>query len=268
MKCINFVLLCLSIAGCKPKNDIVSGAVTPIISIPECEQGKMELINIATGTIERAPILDYGNGPDSLLIVVSPAFKTSNFISDEELFFRQESQVLTIEEHSLSGFIRDQKDQAKEFEKQKILSMNLADSIHFENNKGQQEIWIVNKSNKNITIPCSDGTPVAILQALDKGHKWQPVNYYWFNWCGNSYYYLFFKPDEALRFIANIPNEGSFKTKFRFKMLGYKTFYYSNTFDGVIDYCQFSDQGINTDCINCKPAPENRLEVLPKGWWP
>jgi len=268
MKHIPLILIFIGLSSnCKSERGIgMKDRATPIASFSDCNPGKMERIEINPGTIEKAPSVRLQK--DSLLIVVDPAFKTVDFISADELFFRQESKVATIGEHSLSSFIRDQKeeDQAKEFEKQKNISGHLADSIHFENNKGQQEIWILNKSKQDMVIPCSDGMPVAVLQGLDKHGKWQPVNYYWFNWCGNSYSYLSFKPGEALRFITNIPNEGNFKTKFRFKLLGNKTFHYSNTFDGVIDYCQFSDRNINTDCINCKPTPQNKLEVLPNGW--
>lgn len=51
-------------------------------------------------------------------------------------------------------------------------------------------------------------------------------------------------PKKATSFITTLPKRGNFKTKLRYKLLGFTKFYYSNIFDGTIDYCQFkiSDQ--------------------------
>lgn len=58
---------------------------------------------------------------------------------------------------------------------------------------------------------------------------------------GRGYCYIGFLPNAKGTFVAQLPNQGNYETKFRFKLVGKDKYYYSDEFTGKIDYCAFKD---------------------------
>lgn len=174
-------------------------------------------------------------------IIVDTNLKADNFISFYEDYSRERS--LTLDTTDLSWtedwdelttkqkFIK-----VEESKKEYIID---ADSAHFKNNRGQQQVWIVNNTKDRVTIQMQDWSYFCVLQAKTKNNNWYPIEYWQFSTCGNSYFFKHFPPNTANSFITELPKRGNYSTKLRFKLLGKNKYYYSNEFNGKIDYCQF-----------------------------
>jgi hypothetical protein len=127
----------------------------------------------------------------------------------------------------------------------RVVSKQKADAEHLTNNKGKNQVWIINNTSNEISIQMQDWQFICILQALTKDGQWLPIQYWQFSKCGNSYHNKKMAPKTANSFLFTIPNKGDYQTKLRFKLLGTNQFYYSNEFTGKIDYCEFVEYGPN-----------------------
>ncbi|MNE57953.1 hypothetical protein D3C80_1529510 [compost metagenome] len=123
----------------------------------------------------------------------------------------------------------------------------------------RQEVWLINNSSDTIEVQMQDGSYVCILEAKNKSHKWKPIEFWRFSRCGNSYYSKRFLPKTANSFLAIHLNKGEYKTKLRYKLLGADKFYYSNEFDGQIEYCQFLE---DSSSFTSRGRPHYKLDTL------
>jgi len=230
----------------------------------ECKTGEMTPAMYEFGMDEDIPNIhgvEYG-----FIILVDTNNKATNFISAEEDFSRESSIELDTNninwrESWKKLSIKQKLDRLKYARKSYIIE---ADSIHAKNNNGQQQVWIINNSQDTISIQMQDGSYICVLQAKTKSGKWQPIQYWRFSSCGNSYYYKYFPPKTANSFITKIPTKGDYKTKLRYKLLGANKFYYSNEFEGKINYCEFVEDIINYLRISGKIKPHYKLDSLIK----
>lgn len=206
-----------------------------------------EYFNCQTGAMQQAwyehgieePIPNISGLKGEFTILVDTNFKAKNFISSFEDYCRRESLV-----ESDFDWMDNWKELSKR-EKQKIIverrksMIAKADSFHLVNNQGQQQVWIINNSKDTVTIQMQDWSYVCILQAKTKNGRWLPIEYWEFSDCGNSSYHRPIMPKMANSFITQLPNRGNYKTKLRYKLLTKGKYYYSNEFNGKINYCEF-----------------------------
>jgi len=91
------------------------------------------------------------------------------------------------------------------------------------------------------------GKPFLLVEALDSMKNWRPISYGdLYDWCGNSYSEIALKPGWHAQFKL-LKQEGHFKTKLRVKILNFEHIYYSNTFEGTINYTQFDQSALKKD---------------------
>ena len=110
-------------------------------------------------------------------------------------------------------------------------------------------IYIFNHSNDKTLIQTSIGgigkDLYVILEAKDINGNWQPIEYveqYRFV-CGTGHSDYVLNPKSFL--IAAIKKySGEYKTQLRVKFSNFKNTYYSNIFDGYMNYSQFSKQEV------------------------
>ena len=142
-----------------------------------------------------------------------------------------------------------------------------ADSSHILSNQRQQQVWIINNTKDTVTIQMQDWSFICVLQAKTKNGQWNPIQYWRFSTCGNSYYFKDFPPRTANSFITKLPDEGDYKTKLRYKLLGADKFYCSNEFDGRIKYCEFVEDSTSYNDKGGTPQPHFKLDSLIKLAW-
>lgn len=89
------------------------------------------------------------------------------------------------------------------------------------------KLYIANKTDTIVRLDASDSRLSVIAEVFYKG-EWKPIEYLPSSWCGNSYHYVFLKPNEYWEF--DIPKfTGKIKTKLRYKLILDKDKYlYSN----------------------------------------
>lgn len=236
----------------------------PFKEIFNCTVGLMKNAWYENGVDENIPpIKDLSS---SFLILVDTSLKATNYISYVENYFRKQSNTLDTSFLSLFS-LEDWKklsvnEKLKKWAAQKNSYKQMADATHVKNNKGQNKIWIINNTTDKVSIQLQDMSYICILQGLTKGGQWFPIQYWKFSTCGNSYYDKRFAPKAANSFIATIPNEGNYETKLRFKLLGTDKFYYSNIFDGKIDYCDFVEDSTTYNDRRAKPEPHYKLDSM------
>ncbi len=180
--------------------------------------------------------------PDGLAILVLP--KRVGFVSPMESYYRAQAVSLDTtvfylmfpkwKQLSASGKL-------KLMEQQKLLYLTRADSLHNLSAAAKQLVYVINNTNNEIKIGVQDFSFICILEAIDNNDQWKPVQYWRYSKCGNSYVTKHILPKKALAFIADNANIGNYKTMLRYKLLGPDKFYYSNEFEGSIDYCLFTE---------------------------
>lgn len=205
----------------------------------ECSKGQMKVAWYSKGQDELAPNIS-GLSPD-FIILIDTNIKATNFISFHEQYSRERSIKLDTSDlefiHDWDKLTTNQKlEKVKQFRKSYVIQ---ADSAHILNNQGQQQVLIINNSKDTVSVEMQDESFVCVLQALTKGGQWCPIQYRPFSSCGNSYFLKDSPPGTANSFITKLPNDGDYKTKLRYKLLGSDNAYYSNEFDGWINYCEF-----------------------------
>lgn len=95
------------------------------------------------------------------------------------------------------------------------------------------------KGENKIGIQIEDGKLVAVQQALDSSGTWVSIEHFTHSDCGNSYSFARLKKNESYLFkIAKYT--GNYPTKLRLKILIDDLVYYSNEFNGSINYEQFN----------------------------
>ena len=98
-------------------------------------------------------------------------------------------------------------------------------------------VFIVNNTDIIQGIEHHDGRLLVIQEALTENGEWQPIEYFIYSGCGNSYGINPLKPASYLMF--GIPKyNGDFKTKLRVRLRTNNNTILSNEFDGNINKTQ------------------------------
>lgn len=240
--CIALLTLVSLLAAC---NHTKLAKEIQIIESFDCEKGEMKPAWYTMGQDEMAP--KFNGLTPGFMILVDTNLKATNFISFHEQFAREYSTELDTSDISWTDNwekLTTKQKSDKVIEKRKNYLIQ-ADSAHILNNQGQQQVWIINNSKHTVTIQMQDWSFMCVLQAKTPKGQWYPIEYWSFSSCGNSYYLKSFPPQTASSFITKLPKEGDYQTKFRYKLLGEDTFYYSNEFDGRMHYCEFVEDSTN-----------------------
>lgn len=177
-------------------------------------------------------------------IIVDTNRTPVNFISFNEESARE--QNLNLETEYI--YLEDEETLSDEEKKEKYEQLRIeygleADTIHEINNNKELLIWIVNNTIDTVEIQMQDWSFICIKEAKNECNEWQPVEYWEFSFCGNSYYYEGIPPKIIKQFVSN-RFEGEMKVEMRFKLLGKKEFHYSNSFWGTIDKCSFQKDSL------------------------
>ena len=260
MKICLIILFLISLtAGCHNKRPDTDSVVVETFG---CSKGQMKPAWYEFGQDEVVPKI---RGLDNqFLVLVDTSYRARNFISSDEFFYRKASDSL-----GTKSLNRTQ-DWEELTAKQKMQRVKLirafyktkADSVHALNNQGKQQVWVINNLKDTTTIQVQDYRFICILQALAKNGKWYPVQYWQFNWCGNSYYFKYFPPKTASSFVTKLPNLGEYETKLRYKLMGINKFYYSNQFNKKINYCDFVEDSTSFIGNRKTPRPHFKLDSL------
>lgn len=99
-------------------------------------------------------------------------------------------------------------------------------------------IYIVNQTKKSIFISEQDSRLMFIQEAKNKKGKWQPIEYFRFSNCGNSYGDYLLRPNYYLM-VKAYKYKGEFETLLRIKMISDTNTVYSKPFKGSINLSQF-----------------------------
>lgn len=249
---IQIILYIILLSSCN-KKPTTTNPITP--EKFNCIKGKMQM---GVYTMGQDEIFPYDIPLDnSFTILVDTALKAKNFISFHESFERKEAQTLdTFDLQWRTNWLQLNKSQKLNLvKKRKQQALQFADSLHHANNTEQQQIWIINNSKDTVSLQMQDWLYFCILEAKSKQGQWHPIEYCPSSSCGNSYYFKYFPPKTSNSFVTQLPNRGNYKTKLRYKLLGDKTFYYSNEFEGSINYCEF----VESDSLDYSPYKLERL---------
>lgn len=238
----------------------------PNFSAPEAAERYMERAWYEYGTSQSPPPAAPQN---EFVVIADVAHKPKDFVSSSEQWLRQRlaNRANPTALFALSPWreLTAQQRQTRLLQEQHAYQRQ-ADSIHTVNNNGENRlVWLLNNSADVITIGTQDASLFCVLQAQDKEKQWQPIQYWQFSKCGNSYVAQFLLPKERICFLAKSHQQGNFKTKLRYKLAGPKQFYYSNEFDGRIDYNEFGEKpSSHPRLVAGKPVAAFKLDSLPR----
>src|SRR5690554_1767318 len=100
-------------------------------------------------------------------------------------------------------------------------------------------VFIVNFTDTIISLTYGAISGFSMIQeAKDSIGNWKPIQYWHWDWCGNTYSTVDLKPNYYA--LTRTPKfSGDFKTKLRLKLRFFNEYFYSNEFIGSIDYSQF-----------------------------
>lgn len=172
-------------------------------------------------------------------IIVDTIRQPMNFISFNESSAREQNSKLETEYIYLEDEeILSDKEKNEKYEQIRIDYGLEADTIHEINNNKELLVWIINNTKDTVEIQMQDWSFICIKEAKNECNEWKPIEYWEFSFCGNSYYYEGIPPQKIKQFVAN-RLEGEMRVEMRFKLLGKKEFYYSNSFWGTVDKCTF-----------------------------
>jgi hypothetical protein len=119
--------------------------------------------------------------------------------------------------------------------------------------------YLINASDSIFNAEKQDGSLIMIQEAIDKNGDWQPIEYWTYSGCGNSYFHpLTLKPGKYIMIPIKKYN-GNYKTKIRLKLKKDKSIFYSDPFDGSIETSQFDKKTDNVDGI-LYHGPANYLD--------
>jgi len=246
------LLQCIIIISFVSCADNQSGTKKELVENFNCTEGQMQPAWYEHGMDEQVP--DIGKLKNKFLIVVNPRLKAINFISAEEDNLRYPMYLNTgIDEEWTANNGKPNPNK---------VSQRQADAIYLANNSGKQQVWIINNAEDTVGVQMQDGSYICVLEAKTKTGKWLPIQYWRFSTCGNSYYHKYFPPKTANSFVAELPSEGNYKTKMRYKLLGSNRYYFSNEFNGKINYCQFVEDKRNYTNYKGHNQPHFKLDSL------
>jgi hypothetical protein len=249
------------ITGCDNKQ---SEKEKVVVETFDCKTGQMKPAWYEHGIDEQIPNIK--GLQNEFVIIVDTNSKAKNFISFDEDYSRERSNKLDTSDLNWTDNW-EQLTPKQKFEKvnqEKKSYLIQADSAHFLNNQGQQQVWIINNSRDTVTIQMQDWSFICVLQAKTKGGQWYPIQYWRFSTCGNSYGFKKFPPKTANSFITELPNKGDYLTKLRYKLLGENKYYYSNEFEGKINYCEFVEDSTDYNDRYDNKKPHFKLDTLIK----
>ena len=202
---------------------------------------------------------------NEFIILVDTAQKATNFVSFLENHALEQANHPTAPFSTFSDTLEKLTKAQKEekIEREKLAWKKQADSVHLVNNQGQQQIWIVNNSKDTVTIQMQGWSYICVLQAMTKSGQWLPIQYWRFASFGSFHRSSkYFAPNTANSFITKLPDDGDYQTKLRFKLLGADKFYYSNEFDGRINYCEFVEDSTSYDKMFSDNKPHYKLDSI------
>lgn len=115
-----------------------------------------------------------------------------------------------------------------------LLKIDVSEIVSYEAQYNGYNFFIVNQSDTLMQFEASDSRLDIIAEASFK-NKWRPIEYLPNSWCGNSYHYVYLKPDEY--WTVSIPKfTGKKKAKIRYRLqLDDNTYVYSNEIEATIN---------------------------------
>ena len=100
---------------------------------------------------------------------------------------------------------------------------------------------LFNCSTDTIILTEQDGDLIAIQEAKNAKGKWEPIEYWYYSWCGDSYSYIDILPYHKTSILC--PRYyGSFQTKLRVRIKSNKGILISSEFKGSINPNQFKKE--------------------------
>lgn len=111
-----------------------------------------------------------------------------------------------------------------------------------DNPKDYFTAYLINTSDSTFKAERQDGSLMMIQEAMNDSGVWQPIEYWVYSGCGNSYFDPLELDSGKYVTIPIKKYEGSFKTQFRLKMKTNSSIFYSETFEGSLEKSQFEKQ--------------------------
>lgn len=109
--------------------------------------------------------------------------------------------------------------------------------------------YLVNTTDSTFTARRQDGSLIMIQEALDSNGTWQPIEYWVYSGCGNSYFSpLKLAPNKCV-LIPIKKYSGDFKTQIRLKFKNGNAIIYSEPFEGTIVEAQLKKVTENVNGI-------------------
>lgn len=116
-----------------------------------------------------------------------------------------------------------------------------------DNPKDYFTAYLINTSDSTFNADRQDGSLMMIQEAMNEKGEWEPIEYWVYSGCGNSY----FSPLELTTgnyvMIPIKRYSGAYKTQFRLKMKKDEELFYSGTYEGSIELSQFA---MEKDMVN------------------
>lgn len=223
------LLVLLLLVGCNKNKENCSTAIV-------CKNGTMKDAWYVYGQdtiMDKTMVFE-----EKFQIVVDTMRQPTNFVSFSEKYAREEFSNVDAEYYLEDEELLSDEEKEKRYEQIRLEYGLEADTIHEINNNKELLVWIVNNSKDTVQIQMQDWSFICIKEAKNECNEWKPIEYWEFSFCGNSYYYEEIPPKNIKQFVTN-RFEGDFWVEIRFKLLGKKEFYHSNSFWGTIDKCSF-----------------------------
>lgn len=98
--------------------------------------------------------------------------------------------------------------------------------------------YLVNTTGSTFTATRQDGSLIMIQEAKDKDGNWQPLEYWVYSGCGNSYFSPLSLESGKCVLVPIKRYTGNFKTEIRLKFKYDRTIFYSEPFEGTISESQ------------------------------
>lgn len=99
--------------------------------------------------------------------------------------------------------------------------------------------YLVNATDSTFTAKRQDGSLIMIQEAMDDKGSWQPIEYWVYSGCGNSYFNPLQLASGKYVLIPIKKYSGNFKTKIRLKFKYGNNVLYSDSFNGSVEKSQF-----------------------------
>jgi len=102
--------------------------------------------------------------------------------------------------------------------------------------------YLINTTDSTFNASRQDMSLIMIQEALDKDGNWQPIEYWVYSGCGNSYFYPLELIPNTCVLVPIIKYTGDYETKIRLKFKYDKKVIYSTSFNGSIQKSQFKKE--------------------------